>query len=184
MNSSYFTHTHTHTHTHTEGATLLQQQACFLQSNTCYKRQGIFTERGGSPSWNKRRLPRWLRGKESACQRRRHRRPGFDSCVRKIPGRTAWQPTPVFLPGESHGQRSLVGYRPQSGKESDMCARTQTQAEPMRRCSERHRCPNRVMSKARTLAEEAGSPPASLGKYRHQDDQWLLWVLRNYIRKK
>ena len=30
--------------------------------------------------------------------------------VRKIPWRKAWQPTPVFLPGEYHGQRSLVGY--------------------------------------------------------------------------
>ena len=38
------------------------------------------------------------------------RRPGFDPWVGKIPWRRAWQPTPVFLPGESHGQRSLVGY--------------------------------------------------------------------------
>ena len=36
------------------------------------------------------------------------RRPGFDPWVRKIPWRRKWQPTPVFLPGESHGQRSLV----------------------------------------------------------------------------
>ena len=36
----------------------------------------------------------------------------FDYWVGKIPWRRAWQPTPVFLPGESHGQRSLVGYRP------------------------------------------------------------------------
>ena len=35
---------------------------------------------------------------------------GFDTWVGKIPWRRAWQPTPVFLPGESHGQRSLVGY--------------------------------------------------------------------------
>ena len=34
------------------------------------------------------------------------------SRVRKIPGRRAWQPTPVFLPGESHGQWSLAGYSP------------------------------------------------------------------------
>ena len=34
-----------------------------------------------------------------------------DIWVGKIPWRTAWQPTPVFLPGESHGQRSLVGVR-------------------------------------------------------------------------
>ena len=37
--------------------------------------------------------------------------PGFDPWVRKIPWRRKWQSTPVFLPGESHGQRSLAGYR-------------------------------------------------------------------------
>ena len=37
----------------------------------------------------------------------------------KIPLGRAWQPTPVFLPGESHGQRSLGGYSPQGRKESD-----------------------------------------------------------------
>ena len=37
---------------------------------------------------------------------------GFDPWVRKILRKRAWQPTPVFLPGESHGQRSLAGYRP------------------------------------------------------------------------
>jgi len=36
----------------------------------------------------------------------------FDPCVGKIPWRRAWQPTPVFLPGESQGQRSLAGYSP------------------------------------------------------------------------
>ena len=36
-------------------------------------------------------------------------RPGFDPWIRKIPWRREWLPTPVFLPGESHGQRSLVG---------------------------------------------------------------------------
>ena len=45
-----------------------------------------------------------------ACQCRRHKRCRFDPWVGKIPWRTAWQPTPVFLPGESHGQRSLAGY--------------------------------------------------------------------------
>ena len=41
------------------------------------------------------------------------------SQVGKIPWRRAWQPTPVFLPGEFHGQRRLVGYSPQGHKESD-----------------------------------------------------------------
>ena len=45
-------------------------------------------------------------GKEPACQCRGHKRYGFNPWVGKIPWRRAWQPTPVFLPGESHGQRS------------------------------------------------------------------------------
>jgi len=40
--------------------------------------------------------------------------------VRKIPWRRKWQPTPVFLPGKSHGQRSLAVYLPWDHKESDM----------------------------------------------------------------
>ena len=49
-------------------------------------------------------------GTDSACQRRRCRRCGLDPWVRKIPWRRAWQPTPVFMPGESQGQRGLAGY--------------------------------------------------------------------------
>ena len=55
-------------------------------------------------------LPWWLSGKESTCQCRRQKRLGFNPSVRKIPWRRRWQPSPVFLPEESHGQRSLVGY--------------------------------------------------------------------------
>ena len=58
-------------------------------------------------------------GKESAWKCRRHKRRGFDPWDGKIPWRRAWQPAPVFLPGESHGQRSLVGYSPWGCKESD-----------------------------------------------------------------
>ena len=68
-------------------------------------------------------LPRWLCGKEAACQSRRHRRRELDSGVGKIPGRRKWQPTPIFLPGELHGQRSLVGCRPWIHKESDTTER-------------------------------------------------------------
>ena len=49
----------------------------------------------------------WLSRSRICLQGRRHR---FDPWVRKIPWRRKWQPTPVFLPGKSHGQRSLVGY--------------------------------------------------------------------------
>ena len=44
----------------------------------------------------------------------------FDPWIRKIPWRREGQPTPVFLPGEFHGQRSPVGYSPWSCKELDM----------------------------------------------------------------
>ena len=57
-------------------------------------------------------LPRWLSGKESACQCRRRGKHGLDPWVGKTPWRRKWQPILVFLPGESHGQRSLVGYSP------------------------------------------------------------------------
>ena len=69
------------------------------------------------------KLPRWLSGQEFACQCRRGRRLGFDPWVRKIPWRRKWQPSPVFWPGKSHGQRSLVDYSPWGRKESDMTER-------------------------------------------------------------
>ena len=50
--------------------------------------------------------------KKSACQYRRHKRHRFDPWVGKIPWSWKWQPTPVFLPGKSHVQRSLVDYNP------------------------------------------------------------------------
>ena len=55
-------------------------------------------------------FPGSAHGKERACQSRRRKRHGLDPWVRKIPWRRAWQPTPGFLPEESHGQRSLEGY--------------------------------------------------------------------------
>ena len=45
---------------------------------------------------------------------------GFDPRVGKIPWRRKWQPTPVLLPGKSHGRRSLVGYIPWGCKELDI----------------------------------------------------------------
>ena len=62
-------------------------------------------------------------GKEPACQYRRLRCE-FDPWFRKIPWRRKWQPTPVTLPGESHGQRSRVGYSPWGCTELDMTQAT------------------------------------------------------------
>ena len=65
-------------------------------------------------------FPGGASGEEPTCQCRRHKRRKFNPWVGKIPRRRAWKPTPVSLPGESHGQRSLVGYSPLDHKGSDM----------------------------------------------------------------
>ena len=59
-------------------------------------------------------LPWWPSSKVSAFQ---FRRPGFNPWVRKIPWSKKWQPTQVFLPEKSHGQRSLMDYGPWGHKE-------------------------------------------------------------------
>ena len=64
-----------------------------------------------------RGLPWWCSSKQSACQCRRRE---CDPWVRKIPWRRQWQPTSVFLPKKSRGQRSLAGYSLLGRKESDM----------------------------------------------------------------
>ena len=63
-------------------------------------------------------FPWWLSGQESACNTG-DMRLGFYPLIGKIPWRRARQPTPVLLPGESHGQRSLAGCSPRYRKESD-----------------------------------------------------------------
>ena len=57
-------------------------------------------------------FPGGTSGKEPSCQCRRHKSHRFDPWAGKIPWRRAWQLTPVFLPGESHGQKSLAGHSP------------------------------------------------------------------------
>ena len=71
-----------------------------------------------------RGLPRWLRGKESACQRRKHVRHGFDSGVGKTPWRKDWQHN--TLAWKSHIQKSLAGYSPWGHKELNMTDHTHT----------------------------------------------------------
>ena len=50
----------------------------------------------------------------------RCKRPRFDFWIRKVPRKRAEQPTPVYLPGECHGQRGLAGYSSWGHKQSDM----------------------------------------------------------------
>ena len=79
------------------------------------------------PVWNGSTSAAWgspgsTSGKQAVSQCKK--RCGFNPWVGKIPWRRAWQPTPVFLPGESHEQRSLVGYSPWRYKESNMTEAT------------------------------------------------------------
>ena len=90
----------------------------------------------------------------------RHR---FDPWVRKIPWRRAWQSSPVFLPGESLGQRSLMGYSPWDCKELDMTK----VAEYAHMWTVAHQAP---LSKKRIL--EWVAMPSSRGL--------LLWVQVNH----
>ena len=66
-------------------------------------------------------------GKEPSSQCSRHKRRGFDPWFGKMPQRRAWEPTPVLLPGESHGQKSLGGYSPRGHTELDPTERAQSQ---------------------------------------------------------
>ena len=65
-------------------------------------------------------FPNGASGKEHDFQCRRHMRIQLDPWKGKIPWRRTWQPTPIFLPGGSHEQRSLAGYSPWGHKEWDM----------------------------------------------------------------
>ena len=85
----------------------------------------------GFPPFSLSRLPTFTpltgsvvkKKKKSTCQCRRHR---FDAWVGKISQRRKWQPIPVFLPGKSHGQRSLAAYSPWGCKESNMTEHSET----------------------------------------------------------
>ena len=74
-------------------------------------------------------LPRWLTGKRIC---RQCRRPRFKPWVMKIPWRRKWLPTPVFLPGESPEQRSLVGYSPWGHKKLDTIEQLSMHMQHMR----------------------------------------------------
>ena len=104
------THTHTHMYIHTQETVWSYGFANYLgfghhfPMDTCQNITSVMQE-----TWQ--------------C-----RRPRLHPWVRKILWRKAWQPTPVFLPEESHGQRNLVGYSPWGRKQSDTSENTHTQS--------------------------------------------------------
>ena len=94
------------------------------QKHTHRRREQAYDYKGGGIKQefgiNRYKFPGGASGKEYTCQYRRYRRPRFDPWVGKMPWRRKWQPSPVFLPGKSHGQTGLVGYSPWGCRESDM----------------------------------------------------------------
>jgi len=89
---------------------------------------------------------------------RSRRRYGFSFWVGKIPWRRSWQPTSVFLPGESHGQRSLVGYSSQDFKKLDMTEETWHARN--------------TWIKYMNILKICLISPCNIFRYRHQ---WLSW---------
>ena len=101
----------------------------YAHSLLCYLESPEKMMRRGNSKKEVPVFPGGANGKERVCQCRRHKRCKFDPWIRKIPWRKAWQPTPVFLPRESHGWSTLAGYRSQDCKESDMTIVTQHKAQ-------------------------------------------------------
>ena len=110
-----------------------QPTPVFLPGDSHGQRRLMGYSPGVAKSWTQlsnshfhthRRFPRELGGKEFICQYKSHRRCKFDPWVWKIPWRRKWQSTLVFLSGEFHRQRSLAGYSPRGGKESDPIEQT------------------------------------------------------------
>ena len=77
-----------------------------------------------------RGCPGGASGKESTCQCRRHKKCEFYPWFGKIPWRSTWQPTTVFLPGKFHGQRTLEGHKESHTTEATQHTHTHTQPGP------------------------------------------------------
>ena len=107
------------------GSWLCPNYCKVISSTEKYLHLSNLVKEKGAHTYN--RNGTWISGfpdgtssEKPACWCRRLRTHRFHPCISKIPRRRAWQPARVFLPGESHGQRSLVGYSPWGHKELDM----------------------------------------------------------------
>ena len=94
------------------------------------------------------------------------RRLGFNSWVGKIPWKRKWQPTPVFLPGKSHGQRSLVGYSPWG------CKRSLTQLSNWTTTISMHHLPPQFPSPCYTWPSNKTFPPLHFSCSVVSDSLW------------
>ena len=123
--------------------------------------------------------------KETAWQCRRYKRRRFDPWVWKIPWRKKWQPTSVFLPGESHGWRSLVGCGPWGHKESDTTERLTHIHIITKQSSSKNQVPHpnfwlTFLCKALLIFLTHTRSPSRLSRIREKGGLWLsrtLWGL-------
>ena len=122
---------HVQTCKHFPGEILGPQDVCFcFQLRRCVSahQRGDMGLKVLSTSLCTRRLPREFRGKEPVRQCRRHERHRFSPWIGKMPWRRAWQPTPVFFPGESPGQRTWWAVVHRIAKSRTQLKRLSTQA--------------------------------------------------------
>ena len=102
--------------------------------------------------------------------------------VRKIPWRREWQPTPVILPGKSHGQRSMVGYSPWGRKESDMTERLTLQASTICKLEKNQ---NKLTWQYRNfilqLKRSESEWLANLVDTLHHNESFFLWFFSAYM---
>ena len=112
---------------------MVLRPSCLLDYWVKVRRVIASTRRAPVPTWTGSGSVQWVAAwafpggsvvKESVCQCNRLGRCRFDPWVGKIPWSRKWQPLPVFLPGKSHGQRSLVGYSLWGWEESDTTEHT------------------------------------------------------------
>ena len=108
-------------------------------------------------------FPDGTSGKESACQCRRHKRHEFNRWVRRISWSRKWQLTLVFLPGKSHGQKSLAGYSLWGHTESDRTEQLSTHRDthPLPRTP--LRC--KLMAMSYLVSQESNKADTGMGKH-------------------
>ena len=123
-------------------------------------------------------FPGGTRGKEPACQCRRCKRRRFNTWVERIPWRGAQQPTPVFLPGESHSE-AWRATSPWGGKESDMTEEKRLNTH-MQTAGKNylHSSAALTLSTPTTILNIRACyyhPIFHMGKLRHRAVQLLVW---------
>ena len=131
----------------------------------------------------------WIKGKPT-CQCRRCKRLKFDPWVGKILWRRKWQPTPVFFPEKSHGQRNLTGYSPWGCKELDATEQTHTHThthtkqQNTRYLKLRNLVLSYVWEKSRVSVGEGNGNPLQYSCLENPMDRGAWWAIVHGVTKR